>query len=262
MCICNLPNCKVPKWNKKLHDVTIENLIEESGPTLTISENRLEVFNLFFTDDLLVMETNKYAKEVLGDKSNTWTMTTIQEIRAHLRFQMLKGIKHLPSDDDYWKKDPHLYYHPIASRITRDRFKELGRYLHFVDNLSLPGRGDPHFDKLGKIRPIIDHLSKRFTLVYKPGQEVSVDETMIEFQGHSTLKQYMPTKPIEPGLKVWVLADSNNRYFCKFRIYTGNGDFNDDKILGKFVVHNLTSELRDKLNHVYFDNFFTSPNVY
>ncbi len=32
---------------------------------------------------------------------------------------------------------------------------------------------------------------------------------MIKFQGRSSLKQYMPMKPIKRGTKVWVLGDSS-----------------------------------------------------
>ena len=33
---------------------------------------------------------------------------------------------------------------------------------------------------------------------------------MIRFKGRSSLKQFMPMKPIKRGIKVWVRADSHN----------------------------------------------------
>ena len=59
------------------------------------------------------------------------------------------GVNQLPALADYWKLDPT--YRPIANRITRDRFLEISRYLHFVDK-TLPPRTDPTYDKLGKIQ--------------------------------------------------------------------------------------------------------------
>ena len=44
---------------------------------------------------------------------------------------------------------------------------------------------------------------------------------MIKFQGRSSLKQYMPKKPIKRGIKVWVLGDSSNGYFSQLEVYTG-----------------------------------------
>ena len=74
----------------------------------------------------------------------------------------------------------------IAERISRDRFREISRYLHFVDNTR--SRGSPGYDRLGKVRPVIDHLAEKFTSLYEPHKEVSVDE--------GSIKQYMPMKPL------------------------------------------------------------------
>ena len=60
---------------------------------------------------------------------------------------------------------------------------------------------------------MINHLLSRFSDLYDPHQEVAVDEAMIKFTGRSTLKQYMPLKPVKRGIKVWALADSHNGYF-------------------------------------------------
>ena len=60
-------------------------------------------------------------------------------------------------------------------------------------------------DWLGKVRPLINHLSSKFSSLYEPSKDVAVDEAMIKFQGRSALKQYMPMKPIKRGIKVWVL---------------------------------------------------------
>ena len=60
-------------------------------------------------------------------------------------------------------------------------------------------------DRLGKVRPLIDHLNREFCSLYGPSRDVAVDEA---FQGRSTLKQYMPMKPIKHGVKVWVLGGS------------------------------------------------------
>ena len=44
---------------------------------------------------------------------------------------------------------------------------------------------------------------------------------MIPFKGQSSLKQYMPKKPVRTGIKVWALADSKNGYIANFQLYTG-----------------------------------------
>ena len=139
-----------------------------------------------------------------NEKYTTWRKVTTDDIQALLGFSILMGIVQLPSLDDYWKKDPLLHYTPIADRISRDRFRELSRYFHFADNATLVARGLPGYDRLEKVRPIINHFSANFAKIYNPGKNVTIDEAMIKFQGRSSLKQFMPQKPIKRGIKVWV----------------------------------------------------------
>ena len=72
---------------------------------------------------------------------------------------------------------------------------------------------------------------------------------MIKFQGRSSLKQN-----IKRGIKVWVLADSNNGYFSKLQVYVGKAD-SPEKALWPRLVKELTAHLHGKKHHVFFDNF-------
>ena len=254
----------LPCWSSTLTSLTIPPFNSPVGPTVDIPESPSDTFDLIFTPELLdaiVEQSNLYAKEVMGDdKYNSWVKITREELRAYLGFCILMGINHLPALDDYWSKDPKLHYSPVADRITRDRFRDISRYLHFVNNDSLTPRGSPGYDRLGKVRPVIDHLSSRFSDLYNPHQEVAVDEAMIKFTGRSTLKQYMPLKPVKRGIKVWALADSHNGYFHKFQVYTGK-EGSGEKQLGQRVVKDLTQHLKGRNHHVFFDNFFTSEQL-
>ena len=69
---------------------------------------------------------------------------------------------------------------------------------------------------------------------------------MIKFQGRSSLKQYMPMKPTERGIKVWVRADSKNGYFSQFEMYTGKKKGAVEHQLGTRVVKDLTEDLKGK----------------
>ena len=130
-------------------------------------------------------------------------------------------INRLPEIRDYWSTDPLLRYAPIADRITRDRFKEITRYLHFADNDKLPARGEDGFSRLQKVDPILSALKDRFQSAYYPHCQLSIDEAMIPFKGRSSMKQYMPLKPVKRGFKVWAMADALNGYLVDFNVYTG-----------------------------------------
>ena len=235
------------------------------GPTIPIPESPLEVFELFFTPtivDEIVDQTNRYAEEVMGVEAYvSWKTISEEDIRAFIGFSILMGINQQSSMDDYWTKDPIHNYKPIAQRISRDRFRDISRYPHFVDNTTLSQRGSAKYDKLGKIRPLINHFQQKFSSAYNPNCEIAIDEAMIKFQGRSSLKQYMPMKPIKRGIKVWVRADSNNGYFSQFEVYTGEKKGAVEHQLGTRVVKDLTEDLQGKWHHAYFDNFFTSHNL-
>ena len=107
----------------------------------------------------------------------------------------------------------------------------------------------------------MDSFSKSFQEVYSPGKNVSVDEAMIPFKGRSSLKQYMPKKPVRRGIKVWALADASNGYIANFQVYTGKQGYTTEKGLGAKVVKHLTAPYINSCRHVYFDNFFTGVDL-
>ena len=130
-----------------------------------------------------------------------WRKIT-KEFKAFFGFSIPMGIDHLPSVDDYWSRDPFLHYSSIADRIPWWSFREISWYLHFVNNDDLAPRGDPAHDQLDEVHPLINHLSDKLAMLYEPSKDVAVDEAMIKFQSRSSLKQYMPAKPIKCGIKV------------------------------------------------------------
>ena len=150
-----------------------------------------------------------------------------------------------------------MRYGAVADKIPRDRFFDISRYLHFADNFQLPSSGEPGYDRLGKVRDIMNMVSERFLAVYHPHCENSIDEAMVKFQGRSCLKQYMPAKPIKRGIKVWCQADAHNGYLCEYQVYTRQSE-GVECGLGKRVVLDLSERLQGKKYHLYFDNFFTS----
>ena len=171
------------------------------------------------------------------------------------------GIICLPSLYDYWKKDPYYPYGPIANRISRDRFMEIGRYLHFVHNSTLAPPGSDGYDRLGKVRPVLEYLSGQCIGLYNPNRDCSIDEAMIAFKGRSSIKQCIPKKTIKRGFKVWTRADSKNGFVSEFQVYAGKTK--EAKTgLGARVVKDLTRNIVGKIHHIYCHNFFTSIGLF
>ena len=112
---------------------------------------------------MIVSETNRYARQVLtseGHGEREWS-TNPEELLAYMGFMMLMGINIKPELRDYWSTDEALYYKQVADPISRQRFEEITRYLHFVDNGILPSRGEPFFSQLQKVykKSITSHNS-------------------------------------------------------------------------------------------------------
>ena len=249
-----------PCWTTTLSPIDISPFIQPVGPTVPIPESPGEVFDLFFTDEIctvILQQSNLYAQEVLGQRYSVWEKLTMEELRAYFGFMILMGLYPRPSLSDYWKRDPFVNYAPIAERISRDRFYDISRYLHFSNNALQAPPGATGYDRLGKVRDIMQRVSERFLTLYKPHCENAIDEAMIPFQGRSSLKQYMPAKPVKRGIKVWCRADSHNGYLCEFQVYTGKSSSVQNG-LGKRVVLELSQNLHGMHHHLYFDNFFSS----
>ena len=96
---------------------------------------------------------------------------------------------------------------------------------------------------------------------YQLHRQVAVDEAMVLFKGQSSLKQYMPMKPIKRGYKCWCLCDSTNGYMYNVDVYQGaSGNLEEDG-LGSTVVQKMIQPLHNKKHYVYMDNFFTSVQL-
>lgn len=76
--------------------------------------------------------------------------------------------------------------------LSRDRFQDIARYIHFNDSTE---QVESH-DRAFKIRPILSALRKTFFLVYRLGSHLSFDEGMVSMRHWLTpMQQYMPMKP-------------------------------------------------------------------
>ena len=146
--------------------------------------------------------------------------------------------------------------------MARDRFMDIHRYLHFTDNSSIAPRNSDGYDRLCKVREILSMLEDKFLTLYDPNCQCAIDEAMVPYKGRSSLKQYLPKKPIKRGLKVWMRADSVTGYISQFQVYVGKQTTSSEKGLGSRVVKDLTRSLTHRYYHVYCDNFFTGPVLF
>lgn len=247
------------KWQKKCtKPVTFKKFkfIQPFGPNVQVDlDSPLAIFETFFDDELfniIITQTQLYATQ----KNKNFSIS-IEEIKAFFGILIIMGFHKLPTLRSYWSTDFNFSVSRISNIMSLKRFLQILRFLHINDNTKMPKRGEPNHHKLYKVLPLIENLKKKFILNFNPSRNIAIDESMIACKGRTTLKQYMPLKPIKRGIKVWAAACSKTGYLLNFDIYQGKqGD--PEVGLGERVVTSLSSPFDNKGFCFYFDGFFSN----
>jgi len=142
----------------------------------------------------------------------------------------------------------------IADAMSYNRFCEVKRYIHFVDNSDQPNT----VDKYWKVRPVIDILHESFHAATSTSEHIAIDEMMVPFKGKSYLKQYLKSKPKKWGFKIWVQASTNGYVHC-FEMYQGASISKRSEFgpIGDTVI-NLCHAIHGNNHKLFMDNLFTS----
>ena len=134
----------------------------------------LDFFTKYFDDEvfaLLVDMTNKYARQQRADDPERnkmkWDDVTVEEMRAYFGMCIIMGIIRLPSLNMYWTTDNLFVLQGLANVMPRDRFKQIKRYLHIADNTNAPNMNAPNYDKLWKVRELLEIGIPKLNTVYK-----------------------------------------------------------------------------------------------
>ena len=260
-------------WTQKESSALVQPYIGVTGPRIPVDSTHtaLDLFSRYFTDDiwdLLVTETNRYAASIRSQNTHThprpWYDVTMEEMKAFIGVVMLMGICRLPTIEMYWSANHPLITPGISNTMPRIRFEQILRFLHLNDNAQQVSHGQPGYDPLFKVRPLLDLLSRRFESEYTTHEEVSIDEAMIPYKGRLGFKQYMKDKPTKWGIKAFVLADARNGYVKRFQVYTGKNAALDASQGGLCtrVVLELLSGLEGDHPKLYVDNYYTSPTLF
>ncbi|XP_047118675.1 piggyBac transposable element-derived protein 4-like [Schistocerca piceifrons] len=197
-----------------------------------------------------VFQTNLYVTQ----KGKNYRPLEKDELKV---FLAIMQINQSCTYRDCWSSHNKLRDQYISSLMSLKRFSWILSHIHVNDNSLMPQKGNKCYDKLYKIRPLVNQLLTRFKECYALTKEQSVDECMVKFKGQISFKQYMPQKPIKRGYKIWVRADKMG-YICDFEVYTGKSDGAVEKCLGERIVRDLCKGLEGKGCHIYFVNFFAS----
>jgi hypothetical protein len=104
----------------------------------------LQFFVIYWPYNILrdiVIETNRYATEDLGDGKTyggvDWEPLTVPGLKAFIVVLLYMGMKHQPNCKSYWQKEGSVFHCLVISNImTGQRFEALTECLYFTN----PGR--------------------------------------------------------------------------------------------------------------------------
>ncbi|XP_065681354.1 piggyBac transposable element-derived protein 4-like [Hydra vulgaris] len=267
---------------KKKKEITIEvveegHWVEEDNPMLKINQQGIELIStwervkidntadpiipFFELEDFIDKNPNKASNEYVGN----WEPVTVLEIKKYLALVLLMGIIYKPDIHMYWSTS-EFFSTPIFSKnMSRTRFQLILKFLHFNNN------NDPNYDvndenrdRLHKVRPLIELIRDRCKKVFCPGQNLSVDESLVLFKGRLHFKQYIRTKRARFDIKLYELTTSSG-ITLDFLVYCGKGMFyedgNEDMPSTERIPAALMEPFLDKGHILFTDNYYTSPSL-
>ena len=193
--------CRTPRtwhWVKRdlPHHTGPDNELRARGPALNC-RTPLDIFLAHLDEEvleLMLLETNRHR---LALQKHHVPSVSREEIRIFLGICLYMTIVQLPFRRMYWS--PATRQAIVADAMTCNRFEQILSVVHLNDNELMAPRGEVGYDRLHKVRPLLDRLNVRFGLCADQETHVSVDEQIIPFKGKHSLKVYMMKKQ-EMGL--------------------------------------------------------------
>ena len=230
------------QWTEQLQEINVPPFTCASGPKLPSNWNPhsspREYFQLFFTDELLhniVRFTNQYARLWILKKWTTqpnyvdkeWAFDgsdniTYDELCAYLGCYIIMSVNPYHQLKHMFSSDPYLANSGIRNVFTLNRFTKIGHYFCVSDKFVEPPRDSDSYDKLYKIRPVIEQLNRLFPKYYRYTSHLALDESSVKTKSRDGMKMYMLSKPCRFCFRIWSLCASTNPerpYLFRFEPY-------------------------------------------
>ena len=136
-----------------------------------------------------------------------WNTVSLQEIKKLFSIIIQMSVLRKSSLRDYWSLHPIIHTPQAASvETSQDRFVALLTMFHLNTNDAKAARGQPGYDPLFKIRPIIGTLMTKFQDIYAPEEQLTIDQAICPFRGRILFRVYIKGKPHKYGIKMFELV--------------------------------------------------------
>jgi len=152
---------------------------------------------------------------------------------------------------DIWSTDPTISTPIFPHTMIRNRFESIWQAWHLSDN----SQQIQHSGRLFKIWPMYAYFVQKFSSLYSPKQELSLDEAVIPWQGRLKFRTYNPGKITKYGVLERMECEALSGYICNMEIYSAEGKKLEDTVLSLLDI-NLGQN-----HHVYQDNYYNSVRL-
>lgn len=229
----------------------LEATIDEDDEILSPVNYFRKFFSCEFLDEI-VHQCNIYAVQKNPNKPFNLTK---DELEQWMGISMKMSLTRISDTRQHWSSE--CLTESIGAIMSRQRWEDIKSNFHLVDNETVDKN-----DKIAKVRMMVDHLRAEFKQIPMT-EHLSIDEQMVPFKGASSLKQYIPKKPVKWGYKLFVLADHKGMIYDFFpyegKIHPVSREGVPDLGASANSVLILAESIPENKNHkLYIDNWFTS----
>lgn len=206
----------------------------------------------------------KYTNDYGCHHAKHWQDITRKDLEAFIAVLFVSAVQKRKDKPSNWFSENRLLENPIVKKIMSGRkFFLILRYLHCC-SMEPPPTGDD-YDPAYKIAEVRDYLEDRYSRLFIPGQQLSLDETLIRAFGRIKFKVRIVTKAARYGIKLYVITDATTAYVLKIVIYTGKSTYGStdemDKLKTVQVVERLVEPFIGTHRTIYVDRFYTSVEL-
>lgn len=261
--------CKYPPISRVAKTKPANIIRFREGPTnkSKFAVTPLSSWKLFFPDEVIeeiVVCTNIKIQSVRANytRERDARDTDVIEVRAFMGLLYLAGVSrasHLNLSDLWATDGTGIEYFRCV--MTLSRFQFIMRCIRF-DNIH-DREARKTTDKLAPIRHSFEGFVKRCQENYTIGADTTIDEMLESFRGRCGFRQYIKSKPVRYGIKIFSLADSRSYYTYNMEIYAGKQPD------GPFMLNNSPTNVVKRLvgpimgsgRNITMDNWFTSIDL-
>ena len=211
----------------------------------------------------IVRYTNEYG--LLHSKR--WKDISKKDLESFFAVLFILGIQKRKDKPSNWFSNNRLLENPLVKKVmSGQQFFNILRYLHCCPVANQDHTAD-NYDPAYKIAEVRDYLEARYIRLFVPGQQLSLDETLVRAFGRIKFKVRIVTKAARYGIKIYVITDATTAFVLRVIIYTGKTTYYDDpdsqadRLKTVQIVNRLVEPFVGSHRTIYVDRFYTSLDL-